>query len=350
MNGPTGKGHTRPTRAARVHGLGKLDVSSARLFRIYCCPTLTLPRLPLTQPPLSISPFLSSNRQDNAPTTSDTLMRGIVPYVNFLAAAVYLGQVLAFLPLGPIVGFASSSSRSDLRPRTLRVCPSKSTSFGIGGSERPPLPRFKNPFRTRTLLVRPSTSTSLEIGSSEVPPNVPSVASKKQGYVYVLELEGDEHHDSYYYVGFAQNVGRRLRAHFQGEGSHWTKMHPPCSVMEVSEGGLLEERHKTIEIMKTYGWVKTRGSNWCSRVMTVPPRELRIAPNEQDLVSVLPTSRGEEEGRTEGRMEEGQDVPLKTAPRRTGRRRAVVRTLRTLAILAAVAALNTALGVAIRAR
>ena len=173
---PTGKGRARPV-CLRVHRLGSYMCPLRALF-VSCTylhsflPSSLLPNLP--------SPLLSSNRQ-----TGPTHMRRILPSIFVLAAAACLGQVLPFLPLGPIVGFASCSSRSDrstFQPRTLRACPRTSTGFGIGGSERPPLPRFKNTSRTRILLVRPSTSTSFEIGSSEVPPKVPSVAPKKQGY------------------------------------------------------------------------------------------------------------------------------------------------------------------------
>ena len=94
------------------------------------------------------------------------------------------------------------------------------------------------------------------------------------GYIYVLRLEGDELHDHYYYVGFTQDVAKRMHDHFHGEGSEWTKLHPPRSIMEISEGDKSDERQKTIAIMKTYGWSKTRGYCWCSKVLKAPPREL----------------------------------------------------------------------------
>ncbi len=94
------------------------------------------------------------------------------------------------------------------------------------------------------------------------------------GFVYVLRLEGDAASDSYYYVGFTQDVGRRMHEHFSGNGAEWTKAHKPVGVIEVVEGGKADERHKTIEVMKKNGWATTRGYCWTSKVMRSPPREL----------------------------------------------------------------------------
>lgn len=94
------------------------------------------------------------------------------------------------------------------------------------------------------------------------------------GFVYVLRLEGDASSDFYYYVGFTQDVGRRMHEHFNGIGAEWTKVHKPVGVMEVAEGEKADERQKTIDVMKKFGWAKTRGYCWTSKIMRSPPREL----------------------------------------------------------------------------
>ena len=94
------------------------------------------------------------------------------------------------------------------------------------------------------------------------------------GHVYALRLQGDEHAEAYYYVGFTQDLPKRLYDHFHGEGATWTKLHPPINVMRILEGDKSDERATTIELMKHYGWNFVRGYCWCSQVLKAPPREL----------------------------------------------------------------------------
>ena len=102
----------------------------------------------------------------------------------------------------------------------------------------------------------------------------PRKSSGAEGYIYVLKLEGDSASDFYYYVGFTQDVGRRMQEHFSGNGSEWTKAHKALSILEVVEGEKADERQKTIEVMKKYGWSTTRGYCWTSKIMRSPPRDL----------------------------------------------------------------------------
>jgi predicted GIY-YIG superfamily endonuclease len=95
-----------------------------------------------------------------------------------------------------------------------------------------------------------------------------------EGHVYALRLQGDEHAENYYYVGFTQDLPKRLHQHFNGEGAIWTKLHPPLNVMRILEGGKSDERAVTIEMMKQYGYTVVRGYCWCSQVLKAPPREL----------------------------------------------------------------------------
>ena len=105
-------------------------------------------------------------------------------------------------------------------------------------------------------------------------PKSMAASSSTSGYIYVLKLQGDEIHEHYYYVGFTQDVNKRMYDHFHGSGAEWTKLHPPICVLEIVEGDKSEERPKTIEVMKKYGWARTRGYCWCSKILKSPPREL----------------------------------------------------------------------------
>lgn len=98
--------------------------------------------------------------------------------------------------------------------------------------------------------------------------------SSECGYVYVLLLQGDAESPNFFYVGFTNDVPKRMSDHFSGNAAEWTKIHPPVCILEVVQADKIEERTKTIEIMKKHGWAKTRGYCWTNRHMKGPPREL----------------------------------------------------------------------------
>jgi predicted GIY-YIG superfamily endonuclease len=77
--------------------------------------------------------------------------------------------------------------------------------------------------------------------------------------VYTLELEGGR-----YYVGYTDDVPRRIAEHFLGRGSHWTRTHPPVKVLEVVPGNKELENATTIALMCKHGWRNVRGGMWCS--------------------------------------------------------------------------------------
>lgn len=80
--------------------------------------------------------------------------------------------------------------------------------------------------------------------------------------LYVLRLK-----DECFYVGQsrADRFEGRIRAHFKGKGSAWTKAHLPVDVIEKIEvhGSYrdieLIENQKVIEYIKRYGLSKVRG-------------------------------------------------------------------------------------------
>ena len=80
------------------------------------------------------------------------------------------------------------------------------------------------------------------------------VASYSQGdhmAVYTLELDGGN-----YYVGFTDDIPKRMAEHFLGRGSHWTRLHPPIKVLEVVPGNKELESAKTIALMCRVGIAK----------------------------------------------------------------------------------------------
>ena len=67
--------------------------------------------------------------------------------------------------------------------------------------------------------------------------------------MYTLELEGGK-----YYVGYSDDVPRRIAEHWLSRGSHWTRLHPPIKVLEVVPGSKELENAKTIALMCRKGW------------------------------------------------------------------------------------------------
>lgn len=78
-------------------------------------------------------------------------------------------------------------------------------------------------------------------------------------YVYVWELE-----EGKFYVGWSENLSRRIDEHLSDEGSIWTKKYHPISIIEICRGDKNVEKQKTLEYMKLKGWENVRGGPWCS--------------------------------------------------------------------------------------
>lgn len=79
------------------------------------------------------------------------------------------------------------------------------------------------------------------------------------GFVYVLELKGDK-----YYVGRTIDIERRIGQHFLGNGSVWTRLNKPISVISYeTEKDDWFENFKTLQMMRLHGIDKVRGGSWC---------------------------------------------------------------------------------------
>ena len=106
--------------------------------------------------------------------------------------------------------------------------------------------------------------------------------------VYTLELEGGN-----YYVGYSDDVPRRIAEHFLGRGAHWTRIHPPVKVLEVVAGNKELENAKTIALMCRRGWRSVRGGVWCTTELKAMP-----LPLARVLASKPPRELPDEKGRS----------------------------------------------------
>jgi len=102
-----------------------------------------------------------------------------------------------------------------------------------------------------------------------VPKKIEAVKPEKSGNLhgtYVLELvEGK------YYVGFSDDMRRRITEHFSGEGAKWTKRYRPINVVEIIDNGYFpDEKYYTLKYMHKYGINNVRGWEWCN-VNDLPP-------------------------------------------------------------------------------
>ena len=104
--------------------------------------------------------------------------------------------------------------------------------------------------------------------------------------VYTLELEGDN-----YYVGFSDDVPRRVAEHFLLRGAHWTRLHRPVKVLEVVPGNKDLENAKTIALMCRLGWRKVRGGAWCATELKSMPIPLARALSQKPPKE-LPADKG----------------------------------------------------------
>ena len=98
-------------------------------------------------------------------------------------------------------------------------------------------------------------------------------------YVYTLKLENNK-----YYVGYTENFDSRMISHFGGNGSKWTKLHHPITVLEVSRGDKDEEDRKTIEMMIKYGYQNVRGGRYCKCTMMKEPIVVSKTIQERSLI------------------------------------------------------------------
>ena len=100
---------------------------------------------------------------------------------------------------------------------------------------------------------------------------------KMRRWVYVLRLVGSSvggHYAPNYYVGQTNDIPSRLQKHWTGQGSKWTQLYAPVSVvecMEVPHGDATGfEIAKFAEYALRHSWQRVRGGSF-TRVDSGPP-------------------------------------------------------------------------------
>lgn len=87
--------------------------------------------------------------------------------------------------------------------------------------------------------------------------------------VYILHLEGGK-----YYVGHTKKkVSVRVQQHMDGEGSAWTKKHPPVRLLRSLRGNLFAEEKYTLMLMAEHGIDNVRGGSYASVMLGVEERK-----------------------------------------------------------------------------
>tara|TARA_B100001059_G_C17549671_1_gene434626 strand:+ start:132 stop:575 length:444 start_codon:yes stop_codon:yes gene_type:complete len=83
-------------------------------------------------------------------------------------------------------------------------------------------------------------------------------------YLYVLKLQ-----NSKLYVGQSIDPEKRIKAHFKGKGSAWTKLFPPTEIIKQWDSTFtdwkqaeVEENRITLTLMQKFGWKNVRGGYW----------------------------------------------------------------------------------------
>lgn len=82
--------------------------------------------------------------------------------------------------------------------------------------------------------------------------------------LYVLKLK-----EGKYYVGTTNDVKRRMKEHFGGEGSQWTMKYKPIEVLSTREiDNTFEEDLETKRLMSVYGIDNVRGGAYSNIILT----------------------------------------------------------------------------------
>lgn len=104
-------------------------------------------------------------------------------------------------------------------------------------------------------------------------------------FVYTLRLA-----EGKYYVGHS-TTEKRLRNHFKGKGSVWTKQYPPIELIERIDLGNVSyntaeesENELTLKYMRKFGWKNVRGGYFIYSDEEETRKNLRGHKNKQSLI------------------------------------------------------------------
>lgn len=99
-------------------------------------------------------------------------------------------------------------------------------------------------------------------------------------YVYVVDLE-----KGCKYVGVTFNPDIRMQEHINGQGSAWTRLHPPASdkffklvEFDEYEMALLEENRLTMELMLRHGVERVRGGIYV---------KAKLSAGQEDMIACV---------------------------------------------------------------
>ena len=82
-------------------------------------------------------------------------------------------------------------------------------------------------------------------------------------YVYVLKLENNK-----WYIGKSIEIAKRLKKHFNGRGSEWTKLNSPIKIDLICWADPIFEYVLTMAYANKYGISNVRGYCYCQRYLT----------------------------------------------------------------------------------
>ena len=94
---------------------------------------------------------------------------------------------------------------------------------------------------------------------------ITSCIPKRVNKVYVLELESGK-----YYIGESINPKNRIKSHFEGSGSLWTRLYPPVQAIQpfTKKQDEFWELSETIQRMSYHGIDNVRGSLFTKEHLT----------------------------------------------------------------------------------
>jgi len=88
--------------------------------------------------------------------------------------------------------------------------------------------------------------------------------------IYIMKLEG-----GYWYVGKTHDIAKRVKQHFEQNGSTWTKLHKPIAMEACYRNASpFDEDKYTKEYMMKYGIDKVRGGAYSAPRISNEQKEL----------------------------------------------------------------------------
>ena len=89
--------------------------------------------------------------------------------------------------------------------------------------------------------------------------------------IYTLELEYNK-----YNVGKTKNLEKRIKQHFNNEGSEWTKTYKPIKLLHKIKGNGFDEEKQVLVLMEKYGIDNVRGGSYCQLKLSDSHKEKAI--------------------------------------------------------------------------